>query len=82
MRRFLPVLIVLAGLLCLPAVADAQSRGERAVSTQERKREWGEMLLLAMIAGGIGTLVLVKGIREFVACMPKRRRYQAEESQF
>jgi hypothetical protein len=85
MRRFLPALIVLAGLLSLPTVADAQSRGshvEPALSTQERRREWGEMLVLAMIAGGIGTLVLVKGIREFVACMPKRRRYQPDESQF
>ena len=86
MRRLLPALIVaLAGLLFLPGMTLAQGRGsspDRRLSTEERKRQWGEMLVLGLLAGGIGMMVLVKGTREFVACMPRRRRYYPDESQF
>ena len=85
MRRFLPALIVaLAGLLLLPAPTPAQGRGsypDRRLSAEERQRQWGEMLLLGLLAGGIGATVLVKGTREFVACLP-RRRFHPDESQF
>ena len=85
MRRFLPALIVLAGLLLLPASTPAQGRGssgDRSLATVERQRQWGEMLILGLLAGGIGTMVVVKGTREFVACLPKGRRYHPGESQF
>ena len=86
MRRFLPALIVaLAGLLFLPAPTRAQGRGsypDRPLSVEERKRQWGEMLILGMLAGGIGMTVVVKGTREFVACLPKGRRYHPGESRF
>jgi hypothetical protein len=85
MRRFLPALIVVvAGLLSLPGptLAQGRSHDDRPVSVAERKRRWGEMLVLGIIAGGIGATVVVKGTREFVACLPKGRRSHAGESQF
>ena len=78
MRRFLPVLIVvLAGLLLLPGVAAAQggrSSADRTLAKEERKREWGELLLLGLVAGGIGVVVVMQGAREFLACLPKGRK--------
>ena len=86
MRRFLSILIlILAGLMFVPAPTLAQGRGsssDRIQSIQEQKREWGEMLVLGLIAGGIGLTVLLKGTREFIACLPKRRRPYPDESRF
>lgn len=79
MYRFLPALIVLlAGLLLLPGVAAAQGgrsyENNRSLSKEERKRDWGELLLLGLVAGGIGVVVVMQGAREFMACLPKSRR--------
>ena len=80
MRRFLPALIVLAGLFLMPGVAGARpSSADRPRSAEQRQREWGEMLLLGMLAGGIGLTALVKGIREFTACLPRGRRYHPDD---
>jgi hypothetical protein len=80
--RFLPALIVLAGLACLPAPTLAQggrSPADPPLSAAERKRQWGELLLLGCLAGGIGVTVLVRGTREFIACLPKGRRYHPDD---
>ena len=78
MCRFLPALIViLAGLLFLPAPVQAQGgrsyENNRPLSKEERKREWGELLLLGLVAGGIGFVVVMQGAREFFACLPRTR---------
>lgn len=77
MRRFLSALILVAGLLVLPDSAAAQSGRsykEPPPSAEERKRQWGELLVLGLIAGSIGLLVVMQGAREFMACLPKGRR--------
>jgi hypothetical protein len=77
MRRFLSALILsLAGLLCLAAPAGAVSRysPEPPQSAEEKKRQLGEFIVLLMIAGGIGTLVIIQGSRELWACLPRGRR--------
>lgn len=76
MPRFLPALIVLAGLLALPAAAEARTRyspAERPLSAEERRHEWGELLILGMLAGGIGMLAVYQGARELWACLPGHR---------
>ena len=75
MRRFLPALIVLAGLLFPAAPAEARSRGpaDPSLTAEEKRRETGELLVLIIIAGTIGTTVVIQGAREFTACLPARR---------
>jgi hypothetical protein len=76
MRRFLPALIVLAGLFLLPDPAEARTRRpsiDPPLSAEERRHELGEMLVLAILAGGLGLLALIQGVREFRACLPGRR---------
>ena len=77
MRRFLSALIlILAGLLFLPAAAHARtyrSAAEPLKSTEEKRRETGEFLVLLILAGGLGTFVVIQGFREFRACLPRRQ---------
>ena len=76
MRRFLPALIVLAGLFLLPDPAQARTArntAEPPLSAEERRHELGELLVLAILAGGIGILAVIQGAREFWACLPTRR---------
>jgi len=76
MRRFLPALIVLAGLFLLPDPAQARtprSGAELPMSAEERRHELGELLVLAILSGGLGLLALIQGAREFWACLPTRR---------
>ena len=80
MPRFLPALIVLAGLFLLPNVAEARRLpADPPLSAAERKRQWGEILVLGMLAGAIGVTVVVKGTREFIACLPKGRQYHPDD---
>ena len=77
MRRFLSVLILsVAGLLCLAGSVDAGSRysPDPPPSAAEKRRQLGEFLVLILIAGGIGTLVVIQGARELWACLPRGRR--------
>jgi hypothetical protein len=75
MCRFLSALIVLTGLFLMPDPAQAGSRspGDPPLTAEERRQETGELLVVCILAGGIGTVVLIQGIREFVACLPRRR---------
>jgi hypothetical protein len=76
MRRFLPALIVLAGLFLLPDPAEARTPRpgvEPPLSAEERRHELGELLVLAILSGGLGLLALIQGVREFWACLPSRR---------
>ena len=77
MPRFLPALIVLAGLFLLPAPARAAGRhpsADRAAAAQKGRRDLGELLVVGLLAGGIGILVVVQGVREFLACLPRGRQ--------
>ena len=76
MRRFLPALILsLAGLLCRATPAPAASQAlEPPLSKEERRRQTGEFLVLLIIAGCVGTVVVIQGAREFWACVPRDRR--------
>lgn len=76
MRRFLSYLILtLAGLLCLTAPAPAASQaGELAVSKEEKRRQTGEFIVLLIIAGCVGTVVVIQGTRELRACFTGDRR--------
>jgi hypothetical protein len=77
MRRLLPALIVVAGLFLLPDPARARAPytppAEPPPSADERRHELGELLVLAVLAGGIGVLALIQGVREFRACLPSRK---------
>lgn len=77
MFRFLPALIViLAGLFLLPDLAHARTRqtsAEAALAAEESRRETGELLVLILLALGIGTAVVIQGVREFVTCLPRSR---------
>jgi hypothetical protein len=76
MRRFLSALILsMVGLLCLAAPAPAASHAlEPPVSKQEKRRQTGEYIVLLIIAGCVGTVVVIQGAREFRACIPRDRR--------
>jgi hypothetical protein len=73
MRRLLPALIVLAGLFLTPDPVQARSPGDPPLSAEQRRHELGELLVLAILAGGIGLLALIQGVREFRACLPSRK---------
>jgi uncharacterized membrane protein len=74
MRRFLSCLILtIAGLLFLAAPAASQA-AEPPVSKEEKRRQTGEYVLLLLIAGCVGTVVVIQGAREFRACIPRERR--------
>ena len=77
MRRFLPALILTAaGLFCLAAPAPAGSRAptDPPPAAQEKRRQTGEFIVLLLIAGTIGTVVVIQGARELRACLPRDRR--------
>lgn len=77
MRRFLSALILsVAGLLNLAGSAEAGSRHapDAQVSADEKHRQLGEFLVLILIAGGIGTLVVIQGARELWGCLARDRR--------
>jgi hypothetical protein len=74
MRRFLSCLILtIAGLLFL-AVPAASQAAEPPVSKEEKRRQTGEYVLLLLIAGCVGTIVVIQGAREVRACIPRDRR--------
>jgi hypothetical protein len=81
MRRLLPALIVLAGLLVLPDPAQARTRypADPPLSAEQRRHELGELLVLAILAGGIGLLALIQGVREFRASLPGRPAVQLDD---
>jgi hypothetical protein len=77
MRRFFCALILsAAGLLSGTGSADAHGRrySEDPPSAQEKRRQLGEFLVLILIAGGVGTVVVIQGARELWACLPRGRR--------